>query len=75
MPVPASCAPRPNAVFASCDSAPNDMSETNNGISSQSGLAAFGPMHTSLPTGTSSSNGNRASCAVTNWIESQLGSS
>ena len=51
MPVPASCAPRESAVFASCDSAPNDMSDTNNGMSRKSGWRAFGPMHTSVPTG------------------------
>jgi len=42
------------------------MSDTNSGMSSQSGFSAFGPMQTSVPTGSSSSRGRRASCAVTN---------
>ena len=33
----------PSAVFASCDSAPKLMSDTKTGMSSHSGLAAFGP--------------------------------
>ena len=40
--MPASCAPRASAVFASCDSAPNDMSETKSGMSSHNGFSAFG---------------------------------
>ena len=51
------------------------MSDTKSGMSSQSGLSAFGPMHTSVPTGSSSSCGSRASCAVTNWMSSHCGSS
>ena len=57
MPVPASSAPRASAVLASCDSAPKLMSDTKIGMSSHSGLSALGPMHTSVPTGSSSSSG------------------
>ncbi len=75
MPVPASSAPRARAVFASWESAPKLMSDTKIGMSSHSGLSALGPMHTSVPTSSSSSRGRRASCAVTNWMLSQVGSS
>ena len=75
MPVPARSAPRASATLASSDSAPKLMSLTRMGMSSVNGLAALGPITTSVPTGTSSSCGRRASCAVTNWMLSQLGSS
>ncbi len=75
MPVPASSAPRASATFASSDRAPKLMSDTKSGMSSRSGFFAPGPIVTSLPTSTSSSWGGVASCAVTNWIVSQRGSS
>ncbi len=73
--MPASCAPRARAVFASGESAPKLMSDTKTGMSSHSGFSALGPMHTSVPTGSWSRRGRRASCAVTNWMPSHWGSS
>jgi hypothetical protein len=51
------------------------MSETKSGISSLSGFCAFGPITTSVPTGSSSSSGALCSCAVMIWMSSQSGSS
>ena len=73
--MPAASAPRASAVFASSDSAPKLMSLTNSGTSSTSGRAALGPITVRDPTVSVSSRGRRASCAVTNWMSSQLGSS
>lgn len=73
--VPAPLAPRASATFASSESAPKLMSETNTGMSSLSGRAAAGPITTDVSTPASSSNGNRCSCAVRICRSSQVGRS
>ena len=75
MPVPESSAPRASETLAGSESAPKLMSETRSGISRVSGFWALGPITTSVPTGSSSRCGMRWSCAVMNWMSSQLGRS
>ena len=72
--VPARSAPRASAIFASSDSAPKLMSDTNIGMSSRSGRAAAGPIVTDVSTASSSSSGKRCSCAVTICRSSHCGS-
>ena len=73
--MPASSAPLASATLAGSESEPKLMSDTMSGIFSRSGFCAFGPTTTSVPTGTSSSCGGVASCAVRIWMSSHDGSS
>ena len=75
IPVPANSAPLARAIFASSESAPKLISETNRGISSFKGLSALGPMVTEVATSVSSSSSLRAICAGRIWMSSQWGRS
>ncbi len=66
-------APIARATFASSERAPKLMSDTKIGMSSASGRIRTCADDDAVSTASSSSSGRRANCAVTNWMESQLG--